>query len=78
MTDPRDDEPLTPVERLAMEMEQTGHQDEADALLLLDAVFSRICAAEPKTLTKCAQELQDQMVEAIESWLPPALQITDK
>jgi hypothetical protein len=61
-----------------MEFKLSGHQDEADAILLLDATFSRICASNPDHLTKCAQDLQDQMIEAIESWLPPNLQITDK
>ena len=77
MPDPRD-KPLTPVERLAMEFEQTGHQDDADALLLLDSIFSRICAENPDNLTKCGQELQGKMIEALESWLPPDLKLTDK
>ncbi len=69
--------PLNPVERLAVEFELTGHQDEADALLLLDATFSRICAAHPDTLTKCAQELQEKMIEALGFWLPDDLAIVD-
>ena len=70
--------PLTAVERFAVDLSMNEHRDEADALLLLDAVFSRICHAHRETLTKCAQEMQDQMVEVLESWLPPDLQITDK
>lgn len=74
--DPRN-APLNPVERLAVEFELTGHQDEADALLLLDATFSHICAAHPDTLTECAQELQDKMIEALGFWLPADLVISD-
>lgn len=69
---------LTPAERLAVELSLEGHDDESSAVLLLDAVFSRICAANPDHLTKCAQDLQDQMVEVLEAWLPPTLQVVDR
>lgn len=72
--DPRS-EPLNAVERLAVEFELTGHQDEADALLLLDAVFSGVCAADPDTLTTDAKELQEKMLEVLGSRLPPAYEI---
>lgn len=73
-TDPRD-EPLTPVERLAMEMEQTNHQDEADALLLVDCVFRHLRDGGP--YTKDGQELADMLLEALESWLPKHLIVVD-
>lgn len=77
MDDPRD-KPLTPIERLAMEMEYSGHDDEASALLLLDCVFSRICAADDSELTVSAQELKTHMLEALETWLPADLCIADR
>ena len=76
MLDPSD-KSLTPVERMAAEMLTEHHQDEADALLLLDCVFSRICAADPNTLTECARGLQEKVVEVLASWLPPDLVIVD-
>lgn len=71
------DAPLNPVERLAVEFELTGHQDDADAVILLDYIFSRICSEKPENLTKCGKELQDKMIEAIGFWLPDGLVISD-
>jgi hypothetical protein len=67
-------ESLTPVERLAMELEQTNHQDEADALLLLDCVF-RHMLRDGGPYTKDGQEFADMLLEALESWLPETLKI---
>jgi hypothetical protein len=69
-------EPLTPVERLAMELEQTNHQDEADALLLLDCVF-RHMLRDGGPYTEDGQKFSDMLLEALESWLPETLKIVD-
>ena len=73
--DPRD-EPLTPVERLAMEMELTNHQDEADAVLLLDHVF-RHMLRDGGPYTEDGQKFSNMLLEALESWLPKHLIIVD-
>lgn len=69
-------ESLTPVERLAMEMEQTNHQDEANALLLLDCVF-RHMLRDGGPYTEDGQKFSDMLLEALESWLPEDLKIVD-
>ena len=74
-TDPRD-KPLTPVERLAMEMELTNHQDEANALLLVDCVF-RHMLRDRGPYTEDGQAFRDMLLEALESWLPNHLIVVD-
>ena len=74
-TDPRE-EPLTPVERLAVHLDLSHHQGEADALLLLDPLF-RFMLKKPGPYTKNGQELADMLLEALESWLPEDLKIVD-
>lgn len=74
-TGPRD-EPLTPVERLAMEMELTNHQDEANALLLLDCVF-RHMLRDGGPYTDDGQAFRGMLLEALESWLPSHLIVVD-
>ena len=71
------DAPMTPVERLAVHWLNEAHDDEAEAVLLLNAPMSRLCAADPATLTVEAQRLQEQMIEVLESWLPSHLKIVD-
>lgn len=71
-------ESLTPVDRVAVHLNLDFHHDESDALLLLDNLMSRICAADPATLTEDALAFQGELVEVIESWLPPSHFISDE
>lgn len=77
--DPRD-QPLTPVERMAvwLWLIQDAYQDEADALLLLNNLMSRICAANPADLTEDDLELQGMLLDVIEYRLPPTLYLADR
>ena len=69
-------QPLSPVERLAMDLEQSGHQDEADALLELDPLF-RYMLKKRGPYTKDGQDLADMLLEALEFWLPVDMKIVD-
>jgi hypothetical protein len=69
-------ESLTPVERLAMHLELSNHQDDADALLALDCLM-RHMLKKGGPYTKDGQELADMLLEALESWLPETLKIVD-
>jgi len=70
------DSPLTPVERLAMHLELSHHQDEADALLTLHLLMHHMLK-KGGPYTKDGNELSDMLLEALESWLPETLKIVD-
>ena len=70
------DESLNPVERLALHLELSHHQDDAKALLHLDPLF-RYMLKKRGPYTKDGQELADMLLEALESWLPEDLKIVD-
>ena len=74
-TDPLD-EPLTPVERLSLHLHLTHHEEDANALLLVDPLFHYMLKKRGP-YTKDGQELADMLLEVLESWLPEDLKIVD-
>jgi len=68
--------PLTPVERLSVRLRTEHHEDEADALLLLDPLFCRMLR-DDGPYTRDGQELSDMLFEVVASWLPKGNCIVD-
>lgn len=66
--DPRD-QPLTPLERLAVEFDLTGHEEDVDAFQVVD-FYMREYANTTDPLTQDAKDLQNFLLDVLETWTP--------
>lgn len=63
-------ESMTPVERLMVYLNQDNHEDDAQAVAIVDdLMIAYVLTTDP--LTPGAEELRDMLVEVIEAWHSP-------